>query len=140
MSAQDRTTAAQGTGLAENLKAGDILETARQIPEISDFLKAVKEAGMETELRAVSMRTLFAPVNSGFEVTGSPADVISKHIVQGRQMEADLRTTRTVKSISGQPIPVEFRSEGSRFGGAKIIRRDISCTNGMIQLIDGTVS
>jgi len=140
MSAQDQTTAAQGTGLAENLKAGDILETARQIPEISDFLKAVQQAGMETELRAVSMRTLFAPVNSAFKITGSAADAIPKYIVQGRQTEADLRTTKTVKSISGEPIPVEFRSEGSRFGGAKIVRRDIPCTNGMIQLIDGMVS
>jgi uncharacterized surface protein with fasciclin (FAS1) repeats len=140
MSAQDQTTAAQGTGLAENLKAGDILETARQIPEISDFLKAVQQAGMETELRAVSMRTLFAPVNSAFKITGSAADAISKYIVQGRQTEADLRTTKAVKSMSGEAIPVEFRSEGSRFGGAKIVRRDIPCTNGMIQLIDGMVS
>jgi len=136
MSAQDQTTANQGTGIDESLRAGDILETAKQLPQISKFVEAVQREGMATELRVATMRTLFAPVNAAFEAASGNAGLLSKHIVQGRQTEADLRTTRTVRAISGETVPVEFRSEGSLFGGAKIIRHDIPCRNGVIHLID----
>jgi len=144
MSTNNRTTVNQGTGVDESLRAGDVFETLKQLPDLRRFLEAVERSGLATELREPNMRTLFAPVNAAFE--SQPGDlmaqreqlseVVAHHIIQGRQTEADLRTTSVVRSIHGDELPVEFHSEGSLFGGARIIRHDIACRNGVIHLIE----
>ncbi|MBC7925911.1 MAG: fasciclin domain-containing protein [Bryobacteraceae bacterium] len=134
----------QGTGVDESLQTGDILETAHQLSELQSFVQMLERSGLASELREPNSRTLFAPVNRAFE--SMPGDllaererlgeIVAKHIVKGRQTEADLRLISSVKTISGDSIPVEFRSEGSRFGRALIIKRDIACRNGLIHLLD----
>ncbi|HYO81197.1 MAG TPA: fasciclin domain-containing protein [Bryobacteraceae bacterium] len=139
MSFQDQTTSNQGTDRAENLQTGDILETASRMGEISRFVTAVREAGMETELRADGFRTLFAPLDE--MIAGISGDLlratVAKHIVRGRQLEADLRTTSQLKTVDGDSVPVQYDSKGSRFGEARIVRRDVICRNGIIHVIDG---
>jgi uncharacterized surface protein with fasciclin (FAS1) repeats len=143
MSTQDQTTRDSGTGpRAENLQTGDILETASRMGEISLFVKAVREAGMETELRADGFRTLFAPLDAVLSgISGDLLrDAVSKHIVRGRQLEADLRTATQLRTVAGESVPVQYDSKGSKFGNARIVRRDIVCRNGIIHVIDGAMT
>ena len=65
-----------------------------------------------------------------------PLLTISLHIVQGRQMEVDLRTATRLKSLTGEPIDVEYRDAGSRVGNAHIVKHDIVCSNGAIHIVD----
>jgi uncharacterized surface protein with fasciclin (FAS1) repeats len=135
MSLNDKTTAASGTGIDDSLQTTTIFETARHIPEISRFVEAIAAAGLDHDLKTPDFKTLFAPVNDSFK--GSlDAETLSRHIVIGRQTEADLRTARTLRTLAGVPLPVEYRSEGSLVGGAKIVRRDIACVNGHIHVIE----
>jgi uncharacterized surface protein with fasciclin (FAS1) repeats len=150
MSNQEQTTVDVGTGVDASLETATVFDTARQMTEISRFVEAIENAGLDAELRGPDLRTLFAPTNEA--LTAAPqnfwtelqkpdekdrlAQVIGLHIVQGKQTEADLRTTSTVKTLDGEPVQVEFRAEGSRYGGANIVRRDIACINGTIHVID----
>lgn len=142
MSTNDRTTVDMGTGVDESLRTADIIDTAAQIPDISRFLDAIRAAGLEHELRLPDFRTLFAPSNSSLP-SGLPsgqeelAAIVARHIVIGSQVEADLRTTSELRTLSGERIRVEYRPEGSLFGGARIVRRDVPCMNGHIHVIDG---
>jgi uncharacterized surface protein with fasciclin (FAS1) repeats len=145
MSTNDRTTVDTGNGTDERLRTAGIIETAETMPEISRFLEAIRAAGVEHELRTPDLKTLFAPRNESFakslpEDRGTLAALIRRHIVTGRQTEADLLTTSTLHTLGSEEIRVEYREDGSLFGGARIVRRDIPCVNGQIQVIDGFAS
>ena len=145
MSVNDRTTVNNGTAIDESLQTADIFNTAKTIPEISRFVEAIEQAGLRGDVQRPDFKTLFAPTNEGLENslpndTAALAELVSRHIVIGRQTEADLRTTKEVRTLAGGTMPVEYRPEGALFGGARIVRRDIPCVNGHIHLIDGIAS
>jgi uncharacterized surface protein with fasciclin (FAS1) repeats len=153
MSYQEQTTTNQGTGRDESLVPKRMFETAETLPRISRFVEAIRAAQMENDLRLAEWRTLFAPTNEAVEA--APNDfwnelmkpenrerlrgVLALHIVRGRQTLADLKNTATVKSISGEPIEVSVDGAEARFHGARIVRADIACSNGQIQIIDALV-
>jgi uncharacterized surface protein with fasciclin (FAS1) repeats len=146
MSLNDRTTVKSGTGIDESLQTADIFSTAKTIPEISRFVEAIEQARLRGDVQTADFKTLFAPSNDALSNSSLPkdgaalAEVVGRHIVIGRQTEADLRTTKEVRTLAGGRVPVEYRAEGSLFGGARIIRRDIPCVNGQIHVIDGIAS
>ena len=145
MSLNDRTTVNSGTGVNESLQTADIFSTAKTIPEISRFVEAIEKARLRGDVQTADFKTLFAPSNDSLgkplpEDAAALAELVSRHIVLGRQTEADLRTTKAVRTLAGRTVPVEYRPEGSLFGGARIVRRDIPCVNGQIHVIDGIAS
>jgi transforming growth factor-beta-induced protein len=147
LSTQDQTTIQQGTGVNDALKSTRIWETAVRIPEISRFVEAIRKAEYANDLQAPDWRTLFAPSNEALEKADNWEQILNdseklealvgRHITHGRQTEADLRTTKQLRPLAGEPVPVEYKSSGSRYGNATIIRRDIPCENGTIQILDG---
>ena len=64
---------------------------------------------------------------------------VALHIVRGRQMFVDLKTAATVKSLGGEPVEVSIAGAEGYFGGARILRSDIACTNGQLHTIDKLV-
>ena len=153
MSSQDQTTANLGTGRNDSLASRRIFETAESLPAISRFVEALRQAQMDNDLLMAEWRTLFAPTNEALDA--APNDfwnelmkpenserlraIVALHIVRGRQTLADLKTTATVKSLGGEPVEVSVEGPQARFGGARIIRADIACTNGQIHIIDKLV-
>lgn len=148
MSTQDQTTTNQGTGpVNATLQTDRIWETATRLPEISQFVEALRQAEFDNDLQAPDRRTLFAPTNEALAKSKEWAqilkdderlrEVVGRHITHGRQLEADLRTTKQLRTLAGVPVEVEFKHGGSRFGKATIVRSDIHCQNGIIQLLDG---
>ena len=149
MSTQDQTTVNMGTGVDASLRTASIYETAKGMPELSRFVAAIEAAGLQHDLGTPDFKTLFAHSNDALDadtglwqkLTGGEAQrlasVVGTHIVIGRQTEADLRTAKELRTLSGQPLPVRFESDGARVGEAKIVRRDIPCVNGQIHILDG---
>jgi uncharacterized surface protein with fasciclin (FAS1) repeats len=137
MSYTDQTTVNQGTGpVDETLRTDNILDTAKNMPEISRFVENIRAAGLESGLRGPDFKTVFAPFNEAMH-KDLDADRIARHIVLGSQTEADLRTASGLQTVSGEVLEVEFGSDRfTRVGGANIIRRDVPCVNGHIQVID----
>ncbi len=153
MSSQDQTTANQGTGRKDSLAPKRIFDTAESLPAISRFVEALRQAQMDNDLLVAEWRTLFAPTNEALDAAPNgfwnelmkPENnerlraIVALHIVRGRQTLADLKTTATVKSLGGEPVEVSVEGPEARFGGARIIRGDIACTNGQIHIIDKLV-
>lgn len=143
----------EGTGRDESLVPKRILQTAESLPTISRFMEGVKAVRMENELALTGWRTLFAPTNEALEA--APNDfwnelmkpenaerlrsIVALHIVRGRQLLIDLKTTATVKSLGGEPVEVSLDGPDGFFGGARIVRADIACINGQLHLIDKLV-
>jgi uncharacterized surface protein with fasciclin (FAS1) repeats len=152
MSSQDQTTIKEGTGRDESLVPKRMLQTAEGLPSISRFVEGLRAARLDNELNLTGWRTLFAPTNEALDADPDvwtdllkPDNVdrlraiISLHIVLGRQMLVDLKTTPAVKSLGGEPVDVSLKGPEGCFGGARIVRADIACTNGQIHLIDKLV-
>lgn len=145
MSVNDRTTVNSGTAIDESLRTDDIFTTAKNIPEISRFVEAIEQTRLRGDLQTPDFKTLFAPSNDalGKSLPSDAAaltELVSRHIVIGRQTEADLRTTNELRTLAGRTVSVEYHPDGSRFGGARIVRHDIPCVNGQIHMIDGIAS
>ena len=153
MSSQDQNTMKEGTGRDESLVPKRMLQSAEAQPSLSRFVDGVRLARMEGELTLPGWRTLFAPTNEALEA--APNDfwnellkpengdrlraIVALHIVRGRQMLVDLKTTATVKSLGGEPVEVSVEGGEGYFGGARIIRPDIPCINGQLHIIDKLV-
>lgn len=153
MSSQDQSTINLGTGRDESLVPKRMLQTAEALPQVSRFMEALRGVKMENELNLPGWRTLFAPTNEALD--GAPNNfwnelmkpesedrlraILALHIVRGRQMLVDLKTTATVKSLGGEPVEVSVEGPEGFFGGARIVRPDIACQNGQIHLIDKLV-
>src|SRR5687767_11318560 len=101
MSTNEKTTVASGTGFDESLRTDTIMETAARMPEISQSVTAIREAGLAGDLGTPGFRTLFAPVNDAVGTLSREQlkKIVARHIVIGRQTEADLRTTQEVRTL-----------------------------------------
>jgi uncharacterized surface protein with fasciclin (FAS1) repeats len=153
MSSRGQTPATPGARGDQPLALKRIFPTAENLPAVSQFVEGVRAARMDNDLRVAEWRTLFAPTNEALDAAPNnfwgelmkPENVerlrgiIALHIIKGRQTLADLKTTATVKSISGEPIEVSVDRAEAHFGGASIVRSDIACTNGQIHIIDKLV-
>jgi uncharacterized surface protein with fasciclin (FAS1) repeats len=153
MSTQEQTTVSQGTGRDESLVPKRLWETAERLPSTRQFIEALRATRMDNELRVAEWRTLFVPSDDALDAApnhfwdelNKPENrerlrsILALHIVRGRQTLADLKNTAIVKSISGEPIEISVDASEPRFGGARITRADVACTNGQIHIIDKLV-
>jgi uncharacterized surface protein with fasciclin (FAS1) repeats len=153
MSYQEQTPKNQGTGRDESLVPKRIFETAEALPAISGFVEAIRITQMDNDLLMAEWRTLFAPTNEALEAAPNgfwselmkPENyerlraTVALHIVRGRQTLVDLKNIASVKSAEGEPVEVSVERGEARFGGARIVRADIACTNGQIHIIDKLV-
>ncbi|HYZ86408.1 MAG TPA: fasciclin domain-containing protein [Bryobacteraceae bacterium] len=136
MAFQEQTTQGQGTGpIAEELRTVTIFETLER-EGLDEFIGAVREAGLEHVLRGISPLTVFVPEAGALGTHPPNREEIENVIAQGRQLVADLRTVCQLKTRAGNTLRVQWSEADVRLGGARIIRSDIACTNGMIHVTD----
>jgi uncharacterized surface protein with fasciclin (FAS1) repeats len=132
MSFQEQTTLGQGTGpLSDKLRTLTILETLER-EGFRDFAALARKSGLESWLGGISPITLFVPSS----VQSLDREQMEEHIVEGRQLVADLHTVRKLRALSGAVLSVEVQDGQTLVDGARILRSDIACTNGVIQVID----
>jgi uncharacterized surface protein with fasciclin (FAS1) repeats len=132
MSFQEQTTLGQGTGpLSDNLRTVSILETLER-EGFGPFAEAARNSGLETWLQGISPITLFVPSNTH----SLDREQIEEHIVEGRQLIADLHTVQKLRALSGSVLSVEVQDGNTLVEGSRILRSDIACTNGVIQVIE----
>ena len=142
MSYQDQDRRGLGEGPRERrLHTITIWETLEEDGRFGRFLAAARAAELENNLRGPGFMTVFVVPD---EVLGDAdesvlRDVVAHHVVRGMQKAADLRTTPTVKSVAGVPMPVARDGVDIRFGDARLVKTDIACTNGMIHILDKLV-
>ena len=142
MSYQDQDQRGLGEGPRDRgLVTKNLWETLEREGRFARFLAAARAAELENNLRGPGFMTVFAVPDDalGNESDDALREIVSYHVVHGMQKEIDLRTAKTVRTFAGQTIPVAVEGGHGRFGEAKIVRADIACTNGMIQVIEKLV-
>jgi uncharacterized surface protein with fasciclin (FAS1) repeats len=128
----------------------NIVETAVEAGSFKTLVNAVQSAGLVETLSGRGPFTVFAPNDRAFaKLPAGKVDdllrdkkrltsVLTYHVVPGKVMAADIMKLKMAKTVQGQSITIDAR-EGVRIDGARVIKTDIECTNGVIHVIDSVI-
>lgn len=147
MSYQEQTTTDQTVADTrdERLATHPVAETLAMEPDLSRFAELVRRSGLDRILQDGEWITVLAPSNDALSRTGSPGEgeelkrFIRHHVSSGAKTLDDMRRAGALRMKDGSDVPIQVEGLDIWVGGAKIVRRDIECTNGVIHVIDGVI-
>ena len=125
----------------------NIIETAIAAGSFKTLVSAIQAAGLAETLSGKGPFTVFAPNEDAFAklpagtLDGLLKDIpklkqlLSYHVVPGKQMAADIMKLTTLKTVEGQNLAVTS-TNGVRVNNANVIKADVGCDNGVIHVID----
>ena len=134
-------------------RAADLVDTAAADPQFSTLVAAVKAAGLAETLKGEGPFTVFAPTNSAFNALGSGTvealtmaenkdrltGILTYHVVPAKVTAAEVKDVRFAPTVNGQKLPVAVVNGGVQVAGARVIRTDIQCDNGVIHVVDAVL-
>lgn len=139
MSYQEQTTQDQTVApvVDEKLATHDVFHTAMSDPSLRRFVQWMKDAGLEPVLRGPDLVTVLAARDEAMPAGREFIDRAAGQILRGAWTASDLKMSPSVKTLNGDPVQIRVEGEELRIGGARIVRSDIACTNGVLHIVDG---
>jgi len=138
------------SSLAVRAQEKDIVDTAVSAGNFTTLVKAVQAAGLVDTLKGPGPFTVFAPTDEAFAklpagtVEGLLANpdklkaVLTYHVVAGKVMSADVKPGK-VKTVEGSQATIRTSGGNVMIDGAKVVKADIECSNGVIHVIDSVI-
>jgi len=138
------------SSLAVRAQEKDIVDTAVSAGNFTTLVKAVQAAGLVDTLKGPGPFTVFAPTDEAFAklpagtVEGLLANpdklkaVLTYHVVACKVMAADVKPGK-VKTVQGSQATILTSGGNVMIDGAKIVKADIECSNGVIHVIDSVI-
>lgn len=132
-------------------RAQDIVDTAISAGSFNTLVTAIKTAGLVDTLKSEGPFTVFAPTDAAFAKLPSGTleallqdkekltAILTYHVVPGKVMAADVVNLKTAKTVNGKPLSISAANGSVMVNNAKVIRTDISASNGVIHVIDTVV-
>jgi uncharacterized surface protein with fasciclin (FAS1) repeats len=145
------------TGAGVNMGAAaadkDIVETAVAAGSFKTLAKALQAADLVGTLKGAGPFTVFAPTDEAFaklpagtlETLLKPENkpklqrILTSHVVAGTVMAADVVKTSSAKAVSGETLAIASRDGGVTVAGARVVKTDITASNGVIHVIDTVI-
>jgi uncharacterized surface protein with fasciclin (FAS1) repeats len=133
--------------VAEDKKG--LLDTAAEGGQFKTMVAAFQEAGMTEVLKGKGPITLFAPTDEAFQkmpedkLKALLADreklkkVLMAHVVSGKDLRGADVAKLNGKSLNGFPIKAD--TDKVMVGRATVTKADITCSNGVIHVIDAVL-
>jgi uncharacterized surface protein with fasciclin (FAS1) repeats len=119
-----------------------IIDVAERSGKFGTLLKALEAAELTALLEGDGPYTLFAPTDAAFdelpegaldELLGDKAKLtalLKYHLVLGRISAAEILSSKTLETASGQALPTD---------GLGVVRADVRARNGVIHVVDKVV-
>lgn len=132
--------------------AKNIVETAAGAGTFNTLLAAAKAAGL-AEALSTGQYTVFAPTDEAFakvdkkviadllkpENKAQLAAILKYHVVAGKVMAADAAKSKMAPTLNGQRLALDVTANPPTVGGAKVLKTDIVCSNGIIHVVDTVI-
>jgi uncharacterized surface protein with fasciclin (FAS1) repeats len=130
-------------------QAKDIVDTAVAAGQFKTLATALQAAGLVETLKGKGPFTVFAPTDEAFakipkaQLDALLADkakltaVLTYHVVPGAVMAKDVKAGK-VKTVQGSELTVSTTG-GVMVDKAKVVKTDITASNGVIHVIDSVV-
>ena len=131
----------------------DIVDTAVAAGSFGTLVAAVKAADLVATLKGTGPFTVFAPTDEAFaalpagtveslikpENKAKLTSILTLHVLPGKVMSTDVAGKKlSPKSVGGEELHVDG-TDGVHVNGAKVVKADIACTNGVIHVIDKVI-
>ena len=138
---------------AQYVKKGDIVDTAVRAGQFNTLAAALKAAGLVDVLKGEGPFTVFAPTDEAFarlpagtvETLLKPENkdkliaILTYHVVPGKADAKTVLGQNAWGTVNGQRVEIAQRGGSAMIDGAKIVKTDIDCTNGVIHVIDSVI-
>ena len=133
-------------------KNKDLVAVAADAGSFNTLVAAVKAAGLVETLQGDGPFTIFAPTDAAFaklpagtvddllkpENKAKLVAVLTYHVVPGKIMAADVTTSKP-NTVNGQPLSISVTDGGVTVDGARVVKADVTASNGVIHVIDSVV-
>lgn len=150
-SANDQTT--PGATAVKAAPAQDIVTTAVAAGQFKTLAAALKAAGLVETLQGKGPFTVFAPTDEAFaklpkgtveellkpENKEQLTSILTYHVVAGNVMAKDFVGMKSAKTVNGQSLTIAVKDGAVNVDGAKVVKTDINCSNGVIHVIDAVL-
>ena len=97
--------------------------------------------------------TVFAPTDDAFaklpagtvddllkpENKQKLTQILTYHVVPGKVMAADVVKMKSAKTVNGKALPIMVEGGTVMVGDAKVVKTDISASNGVIHVVDSVI-
>lgn len=137
----------------ETAKPKTIAETAIAAGQFNTLVAAVKAAGLVEALSGETPLTVFAPTDAAFgklpkgtvesllkpEALEQLQAILKYHVVAGKMPAEKVLQQDELKTLQGQALTIKMVDGAAMVNGAKIVKTDIMCSNGVIHVIDAVV-
>jgi transforming growth factor-beta-induced protein len=131
----------------------DIVDTAVSAGSFKTLVAAVKAAGLVETLKGAGPFTVFAPSDDAFaklpagtvesllkpENRAKLQAILTYHVVPGKVMAADVVKLTGALTVQGQQVDIAVNNGTVTVDNAKVLKTDISCSNGVIHVIDQVI-
>jgi uncharacterized surface protein with fasciclin (FAS1) repeats len=156
LAAQAQTTAATQAAPAKvsapATSTKNIVETAVAAGSFKTLVAAVQAAGLAETLSGGNF-TVFAPTDEAFaklpagtlemllkpENKAKLASILTYHVVPGTVKAADVVKLTNAGTVQGQRVDILAKDGTVTVDGAKVVKTDIACSNGVIHVIDTVI-
>ena len=146
-------TTAHHVATAAPATAPTIVGAAAASKDFSTLVAAVKAAGLVETLSGDGPFTVFAPTDAAFgklpkgtvaellkpENRGKLTDILKYHVVAGNVPASEAVKLSAAKTVLGKSLPLKVVDGGLTVGGAKVVKADLACSNGVIHVIDSVL-
>lgn len=141
------------TTAAHSSQESDLVDTAVASGQFNTLVAAVKAAGLVDTLKGKGPFTVLAPTDKAFkklpegtvEALLKPENlkklksILTYHALPGNVMAADVVKLSKAKTVQGDNIEIKVVEGNVMINGAKVIKTDIKCSNGVIHVIDTVI-
>jgi uncharacterized surface protein with fasciclin (FAS1) repeats len=128
-----------------------IVETAIAAGSFNTLVTAVKAAGLVDTLSSEGPFTVFAPTDDAFAklpegtIEALLKDkekltaILTYHVVADKVMAKDVMNLTSADTVNGQSLTIKVENGTVMVDGAKVVKTDIVCSNGVIHVIDAVI-
>ena len=129
----------------------DIVDTAVAAGSFKTLAKLLTDADLVGVMKGPGPYTVFAPTDEAFaKVPKDVLDGIAKdkaklqevlkyHVLTSRWTTDDIKLVKQTGTVQGKPVVFAASGATLTVNGAKIVKPNVGCANGMIHVIDAVL-
>lgn len=126
----------------------DIVDTAVAAGSFKTLAKLLTDADLITIMKSPGPFTVFAPTDEAFNKVPKEAldalakdkaklqNVLKYHVLTSKWTTDDIKLVKSTGTAQGQSVAFGESGGALTVNGAKVIKANIDCTNGMVHVID----
>jgi len=129
----------------------DIWDAAVAAGSFKSLAKLLTDADLITVMKGPGPYTVFAPTDEAFAkvpqdvLAGLAKDraklqeVLKYHVLTSKWATDDIKLVKQTGTVQGKPVTFGATGGTLTVNGAKIVKPNVDCTNGMIHVIDAVL-